>query len=421
MTNTHYDCVVVGAGAAGIAAARTLGAAGLSYVVLETAAYVGGRCVTKQSEAGLPYDLGAHFLHMPELNPLYRLGAEHGFDVYPASDDYWLQRNRREASLSDYDALEAAWARVDAAVFAHPATAADVDCASLMPRDLGRWQQTVEFIVGPYLCGRDLQDVSAHDFVTSDEREIDGLCRQGFGALLARLAEGLKVHLSTRVRHIEALGSSGVRVETDRGELSAKAIVVTVSTSVLAASGITFRPGLPTEVSVALDGLPLGNYERVVMTLGGNAIGAEDDILVLSHATGASNAALIARCGGTDVAMLDVGGQHARDLADAGHDAMEQYAREWLRSTFGGYAVKQLKVLDTTAWSKQPGILGSFSSARPGMMSARATLRNHSEGNIWFAGEATHPSLWGTVSGAWDSGVNAANAVHRTLREQRHV
>ncbi len=71
--------------------------------------------------------------------------------------------------------------------------------AAALPRDLGDWQRTIEFILGPYGCGKDLKAVSAMDLARATERDADAFCRQGYGALLARLAADLPVRLSTPV------------------------------------------------------------------------------------------------------------------------------------------------------------------------------------------------------------------------------
>ena len=75
----------------------------------------------------------------------------------------------------------------------------DVAAATALPRDLGDWQGAIEFILGPFGCGKDLKDVSAMDLARAAERDGDAFCRQGYGALLAKLAADLSVRLSTPV------------------------------------------------------------------------------------------------------------------------------------------------------------------------------------------------------------------------------
>ena len=77
------DVAIIGAGAAGIAAARKVAAAGRRFALIEASDRVGGRCFTESRSFGVPYDRGAHWLHMPDLNPLAKLIAttETGLDL----------------------------------------------------------------------------------------------------------------------------------------------------------------------------------------------------------------------------------------------------------------------------------------------------------------------------------------------------
>src|SRR6187399_3192725 len=80
----EVDVAIIGAGAAGIAAARRVAAAGRRYVLLEASDRIGGRCFTETKTFGVPYDHGAHWLHMPDMNPLVKLAAQARIEVYPA-------------------------------------------------------------------------------------------------------------------------------------------------------------------------------------------------------------------------------------------------------------------------------------------------------------------------------------------------
>src|SRR5262245_53405429 len=67
------DVVIVGAGAAGIAAARRVAAAGRRFALIEASDRMGGRCVTDTRTFGVPFDRGAHWIHMPDINPVAKL------------------------------------------------------------------------------------------------------------------------------------------------------------------------------------------------------------------------------------------------------------------------------------------------------------------------------------------------------------
>ena len=98
------DVVIVGAGAAGIAAARKIAAAGRRYVLIEATDHVGGRCITDTKTFGVPYDRGAHWLYLPDTNPLTKLAPNRG-DIYPAPRSQKVRIGRRfarEGELEDF-------------------------------------------------------------------------------------------------------------------------------------------------------------------------------------------------------------------------------------------------------------------------------------------------------------------------------
>jgi phytoene dehydrogenase-like protein len=192
------DVIIVGAGAAGIAAARRIAAAGRRYVLLEATDHVGGRCITDMRTFGVPYDRGAHWLYTPDLNPLTRLTAPRGIEIYPAPPSQKIRIGRRFAREGELEDFLAAEVRATRAIN-DAARRADLPCEQVVPGDLGDWRGTVEFMLGPFGSGKDLAQLSSLDFARAAERTTANFCRQGFGALLTALADGLTVQLSTPV------------------------------------------------------------------------------------------------------------------------------------------------------------------------------------------------------------------------------
>ena len=75
------DIVVIGAGAAGIAAARRIQAANRKVIVVEAADHIGGRCVTDNSTFDVPFDRGARWMHNPDTNPIIKLARSAGMEI----------------------------------------------------------------------------------------------------------------------------------------------------------------------------------------------------------------------------------------------------------------------------------------------------------------------------------------------------
>ncbi len=407
------DVVIVGAGAAGIAAARRIAAAGRRYVLLEAADHIGGRCITDTRTFGVPFDRGAHWIHTPDLNPLTKLGPRRGIEVYPAPPSQKVRIGRRYAREGELEDFLAAQVRANRAI-ADAARKSDIPCEQALPNDLGDWRPTVEFVLGPYGCGKDLAQVSAVDFARSAERDADAFCRQGFGALLAVLADGIAVELSTPVKAIDT--SRNVAVTTTKGTINARAAIVTVSTNVIASGAIRFMPELPHRQFDAFGRLSLGSYDHVALEFVGNPLGLESDDLVFEKSTDTHTAALLANVSGTPLCLVEVAGSFGRDLSAQGEAAMVDFAGEWLARLYGADVKKAIGRSAATRWNSQPLALGAFSAAVPGGQAARRIMiMEPVRDALWFAGEAAHETLWGTVGGAWESGERAADAVLRRL------
>ena len=106
---SDFDTVIVGAGAAGIAAAKRLAAAGKRYVLIEAADHIGGRCVTDSRTFGVPFDRGAHWIHLPDSNPVAKFAPGHGIEMYPAPRSQKVRiglRYAREKELEDFLAVQ---------------------------------------------------------------------------------------------------------------------------------------------------------------------------------------------------------------------------------------------------------------------------------------------------------------------------
>jgi hypothetical protein len=175
---------------------------------------------------------------------------------------------------------------------------------------------------------------------------------------------------------------------------------------------------VPRHHSDAIAKLPLGAYEHIALELPGNPLGLQTDDLVFEKATSQRTAALLANISGTPLCFVDVAGPFGASLVKAGEDDMVAFAREWLGSLFGADAPRRLKRAAATSWARDPFARGSFSAALPGGQWARKALQEPVRDRLFFAGEAVHETLWGTVGGAWESGTRAAQAALKHLRQE---
>ncbi len=407
------DVIIVGAGSAGIAAARRIAAAGRSFRMFEASNRLGGRCITDTGIFGVPYDRGAHWIRMPDLNPVAKLAPKSGLDVYAAPAAQRLRVGRRNAREGELEEYLGVLVRSNRAISDAARGKADINCADALPKDLRDWRPTVEFVLGPYGCAKDLREVSAYDFAKSLERDVDAFCRQGYGALVAKLGAAVPVTLATPVTRIDT--ADRLVVETEKGRISARAVIITASTNALLSGNIKFTPELPKRQLDALSQLKLGSYDHIALELIGNPLGLQRDELVFEKSESARTAALLANISGTSLATVEVAGKFGRDLSAQGEQAMVAFALEWLTGLYGADVKKAVKRTHATRWNAEPFARGAFSAASPGGQGARKTLMEPVRDRIWFAGEAMHETLWGTVGGAWESGVRAAEAILRKM------
>lgn len=408
------DAVVVGAGAAGIAAGRRLAAAGKRFVVVEAANEVGGRCITDTKTFGVPYDRGAHWIYAADINPLAKLGTQVGFEIYPAPPGQRMRIARRYAREGEMEDFLASLVRANTAI-ADAARKSDVACTQVLPKDLGEWRPTVEFVLGPYGCSKDLSEVSTVDLSRSGERDNNAFCRQGLGTLLAKLAASLPLVSGSPVKAIEWWSRTRIEVETAKGQFRTSAVILTVSTNVLTSGKIKLAPDLPKRHLDAATKLKLGSRDHVALELAGNPLGLRSDELVFEKAESRQTAAIFGNMSGSTICVIDIGGNFGRDLSTKGEAAMIDFAINWLGGLYGTDIKSAVKRRHATRWNSEPWVLGAISAAAPGAQSSRKILAEPLGNRIFLAGEAAHETLWGTVNGAWESGERAADAVVKLL------
>jgi monoamine oxidase len=409
----NTDIVVIGAGAAGIAAARRILATNRKVIIVEAANQIGGRCITDTSTFGMPFDRGARWLHNPDTNPMIKLARGVGIDVFQAPAGQKIRVGRRNARAGETEEFLAALVRANRAIDEASRGKADVSCASAMPKDLGDWAGTAEFLLGANATGKDLSDLSVIDKARAQDRSTPIACRQGLGTLIAKLGEQVPVSLSTPVSRI-SWGGRSATVETSAGKIDAQAVIVTVSSNVLTAGSIKFNPDLPKRQLDAAAKLTLGSCDHIALLMPGNPLGLSRDDVMIEQCNSTRTAMLLANSGNSALCAIDVAGSFGRDLSSQGEAAMVAFAKEWLTKLFGSDVATAVKKSSATRWNNAPYVMGAMSAASVGGQGGRKILTEPLS-NLFLAGEATHETLWGTVDGAWESGERAAEAALRRI------
>jgi monoamine oxidase len=350
-------------------------------------------------------------MHNPDANPMIKLARAAGFEIATAPSAQKVRIGRRYARAGETEDFLATLVRTNRA-FDEASRKLDVSCAATL-KDLGDWAGTIEFVLGANFAGKDLKDISVVDKVRALDRSYVFACRQGLGALIAKLGEQVPISLSTPVNRI-SWGTRDVAVETPAGKIAAHAAIITVSSNMLASGSIKFAPEIPKRTLDAAAKLNLGSYDHIALEMPGNPLGLSRDDLIIEQSNSTRTALLFANIGGSSLCSIDVAGSFGRDISGQGERAMVAFAVEWLTKLFGSDAASAVKKSSATRWNASPYVLGAMSVAPPGGQPSRKILAEPI-GSLFLAGEATHETLWGTVDGAWESGERAADAALRRI------
>jgi monoamine oxidase len=408
---SDIDVAVVGAGAAGVAAARRLAVAGLKALLIEAGSRIGGRAWT-HAVGGLPLDLGCAWLHSADRNPWTRLAEELGFTVDRTPPPWGRQAGDRGFTREEQAAAGAAYDAFDERLRKVPP--ASDRASDALPAE-GPWNHYVNSLSG-YINGADLNSLSVADYIAYDDADSGRNWRvvEGYGALVAQAAAGLDVRLGCMVDRIDA-GGRLLAIETSSGRIEAKAAIVTVSTAMLAAG----RPGLPKAFDPAREAagrLPLGLADKLVLTLDDPGL-AEPDTQVMGDPRAAHAGTYHLRPFGRPVIEGFFGGGCAEALDRDGEAAMAAFARDELAALFGDGIRGKLRPLAASRWRREPHVGGSYSHALPGHRQAREALAERRDGRILLAGEACSAQDFSTAHGAYATGAAAAEALIASLRK----
>jgi monoamine oxidase len=407
---TQVDVAIIGAGAAGLAAASALAGAPLSVLVLEARDRIGGRAHTATLD-GLPLDLGCAWLHSADRNPLVAPIAALGLSIDKTPPPWANPIATPRFGADERAAYGAAFAALDERLEAAAQEGFDQPAANLLePGD--RWTPLLNAF-SAYYNGAEFDQVSVQDYAAYDDSEVNWRVAEGYGAGIAGLAPaGARIVLDCPVTLLRHDGPR-LRLETPKGVIEARAVILGVPTAVLAAGALRILPPLSDKLA-AVEGLPLGLANKVFLRLAEpEAFGIETMLQGASDRTGTGSYHL--RPLGRPVIEAFVGGAHARGLEAEGPHAAAAFAIEELVGIYGSDLRRQVSVLAQTAWAGDPWARGAYSHALPGRAGERAVLAASVDDRLFFAGEACSPHAFSTAHGAWETGLRAAREVLAAL------
>ncbi len=403
---SDIDVAIIGAGAAGIAAARALEGKDLSVLILEARDRLGGRGHTIMMPNDIPFDLGCGWLHSADENNFVPIAEKLGFEIdktRPPWREQVYDKGFPTVERADFSAaLDAFYERCEIAAQTGHDSAAN---QYLEPGN--RWNPMIDAI-STYVNGVELDLVSILDMDAYEDTEINWRVRCGYGALIAAYGAPCQVSLSTHVTLIDHSGAR-IRVETSRGTLTAGKVIVTVPTNLIANDSIRFYPVLPQKVDAAAH-LPLGLADKTMLALDEpNDLPKDGSLRGVTMRTAMGTYHL--RPFGQNCIEGFFGGRFARDLEDAGDGALMATSIDEIVALLGSDYRRKTEPLGESRWAHEPFARGSYSHALPGHADKRAVLATPVDDRLFFAGEATSPYFFSTAHGAQETGVRAAAEV----------
>ena len=407
---SEVDVAIIGAGAAGLGAARALENSDLSVIVLEARDRVGGRAHTVQAAPDVTFDLGCGWLHSADKNSFVKIAEQLNFELdknLPPWRERAVGNAFPQAERDDFvRALDEFYQRVYQA-----AQQGQDSPANLHLEPGNRWNPMIDAI-STYINGAELDTVSILDMEAYEDTNINWRVRRGYGMLIAAYGASCPLAFNCAVKLIDHSGNR-VRIETSQGTLGAGKVIVTVPTNLIADETIRFFPALPGKVDAAR-GLPLGLADKVVLAL--------DDPESLPKEGNLRGATMRTAMGTYHVRPFGqpciegfFGGRFARELEDAGDGALAAQSIDEIAGFLGNDYRRKLRPLRESRWAHDPFARGSYSHALPGHAGMRALLAAPVDGRLFFAGEATSPNFFSTAHGARDSGERAAREVLATI------
>lgn len=416
-----YDVIVVGAGIAGLAAARALADDGWAVLVVEASSQVGGRVRTDRG-LGVAFDLGASWIHGTDGNPITDLVDEAGVSTVELDEDDVAAYDQGGRQWSDDE-----WEAADEAFEELIDDLADAGTAGVS------FQQVLDDEFPDYLDNRlrafyvssflafDLGDLDHLSSTLYDEgEEFDGpevLVTDGYDRIAELLADGLEIVLDAPVVQIVDDGES-VAVQTADDEYVADAVVVTVPLGVLKAEAIGFDPPLPSAMTDAVRRVGFGCADKFVFVWD-EPFWDDTDVIVYTPERLDIFAYFInleALVPGSAALMTFAYADEALASEELDDDELIEMVMVHLRDMYGD-DIPEPTGMRRSTWGTDPFTFGSYSFPSVSTEMKHFDRLGAAHGRVFFAGEHTSRDYFGTVHGAYLSGVRAAEEIIDALDE----
>ncbi len=413
------EVIIIGAGVAGLAAAKELTKRGISYIVVEASHRIGGRGYTEKIGPNAWLDLGcAYMVYGPnaqtdreESNPFIQYARNQKFEIEKYDYDGHFVYNGKQISVAEDKQREAFYKDCSDAIRNIALNSPDQPISDIIDLDSPYAVPYMDMMA--VTAPADLDEASAQDFHNKVDEHEDYVSRRGYGYIIAHWGSEIPVSLNTKVECVNWSGP-GVTVETPKGTIKAQKLITTVSNGILAGQHIEFKPKLPDWKMEAIQGMPMGAENKIGVHFTKDVFGVDDCGYYQTWSDDAQGAYVSANLMASNVVSVFMGGRFSKWMEKQGQDTCHAFAVDRIADIFGNDIRKAVGRSIVTAWVTDPWTLGSYAFALPGHYRKRKMLPLPIDEKLFFAGEAT-AKCNGTVHGAYWSGVRAAKEVKEAL------
>jgi monoamine oxidase len=353
-----HDVVIVGAGIAGLSAARAIASAGKKVVLVEARQRIGGRVFT-DNDLGFAFDHGAPTHAVPQITNAVLV-------------------NGKELGKADYEKYEKTLGEVEQQIAQVHKELPGVD-----PK------------LALHYYREPLQVLALGDIL---RRTPFGLEPASFDAKTK-----LPMMLGKRIMRIDSTNPL-IKVISPSVELEAKAVIITVPVGVLAAGAISFAPPLSSAKLSAISALPMVVYDKVAVSFSKKVFDAPAETRMIALAGTSKIVEARLRPQNQEAAIVYFSGEDAKAMEARGPTAAGAQALSALAEVFGKEIRPALVGSQSTRWGLDPLARGSWST---GPAAQRAVLAMPHHERVLFAGEATEGN-GATAAAAQASGLRAA-------------
>ena len=417
--STQTDVIIIGAGSAGLSAAKELTRLGISFVVVEASHRIGGRAYSEEIAPDTWFDLGCAYMdvgpdpeaRIDESNPFVDFAIEQGAVVQEYLYDSHYIRNGRSLNESEAKAREQYYTDCEEAI--RRSVESGDDCAISELIDLESPYATPYMDMMAVTAPKDLDEASAADFFHRVEEHRTFNTLHGYGNLVARWGNDVDVSLNAKVESVDWSGKNVV-VKTAKGSIKGRCVICTVSTGVLAAQHIHFKPRLPDWKMAAIQAVPMGAENKIGVHFTKDVFAPGDSGYYQVWSDTAQGAYVDVNLMSTNVVTVFMGGRFSIWMEQQGQQAAREFAVDRIADIFGNDIRQSVGRSIVTAWVTDPWTLGSYASALPGQYHQREALPLGIDDKLFFAGEAT-ARFSGFCHGAYWSGVRAARDASKAL------